>query len=124
MEFTSFCSDFKEYGQGLGDATITVDFFQDFANNKVDEILWGYSQSGGTFQLSATPGMGTTTAQRSSASATNPMFTMQARVFSYSPIAGAVGEASTTSVTFRNGSSLGLRKLTAGSLVDNAAEWW
>ena len=124
MEFTSFCSDFKEYGQGLGDATITVDFFQDFANNKVDEILWGYSQSGGTFQLSATPGMGTTTAQRSSASATNPMFTMQARIFSYSPLAGAVGEASSTSCTFRNGSSLGLRKLTAGSLVDNAAEWW
>lgn len=68
--------------------------------------------------------MGTTTAQRSSASATNPMFTMQARLYSYSPIAGAVGEASTTSATFRNASSLGLRRLTAGSLVDNAAEWW
>lgn len=124
VDVTAFCSDIKEAAQGLGDATVTVDFFQNFDTNSVDETLWPYSQSGGTFQLSITPGMGTTDAQRGSASATNPMYTMQARLFSYSPIAGAVGEASTTSVTFRNGSSLGLRRLTAGSLVNNAAEWW
>ncbi len=40
------------------------------------------------------------------------MYQMGARCFSYSPIAGAVGEASTTSVTFRSasyGGTVGLR---------------
>jgi hypothetical protein len=33
---------------------------------------------------------------------------MTARLFSYSPIAGAVGDASTTSLTFRNAGTAGL----------------
>ncbi len=94
-----------------------MDFFQDFANDKVDEVLWGYSQSGGTFAIRATPGIGTTTALQGSASATNPLFKMTARLFSYSPIAGAIGEASTTTATFRNASSTGLQKVTSGTQI-------
>jgi hypothetical protein len=93
VELTSFCSNYREFGQGLGDATWTVDFFQDFASGEVDAVLWPLSQSGGTFLLKASSGS-------AAVSATNPMYSMTARLFSYAPIAGAVGEASTTSVTF------------------------
>jgi hypothetical protein len=117
VEFTSFCSDYKEYGQGLGDCTWTIDFFQDFDNNKVDEALWGYSQSGATFNIRATPGIGTTSALQGSASPTNPLFKMTGRLFSYSPIAGAIGEASTTTATIRNAGSLGLQKVTTGTTI-------
>ncbi len=110
VDFTTFCSDFKEFGQGLGDVTWTVDFFQDFAAASVDAILFPLSQSGGTFLMKASPGS-------EAVSATNPMYQMGARVFSYSPIAGAVGEASTTSVTFRSasyGGTVGLVRRTSG----------
>ena len=117
VDFTSFCSDYREFGQGLGDATWTIDFYQDFDNNKVDEALWGFSQSGGTFAIRATPGIGTTSALQGSASATNPLFKMTGRLFSYSPIAGAIGDASTTTATIRNASSSGLEKVTSGTQI-------
>ncbi len=117
VEFTSFCSDYRDFGQGLKDVTWTIDFFQDFDNNKVDETLWGFSQSGGTFAVRATPGIGTTSAQQGSASATNPLFKMTGRLFSYSPIAGAIGDASTTTATIRNASSAGLQKVTSGTSI-------
>jgi hypothetical protein len=109
VELTSFCSNYREFGQGLGDATWTVDFFQDFASGEVDAILWPLSQSGGTFLLKASSGS-------AAVSATNPMYSMTARLFSYAPIAGAVGEASTTSVTFRNAGTAGLTRATTGSV--------
>jgi hypothetical protein len=109
VELTSFSSNYREFGQGLGDATWTVDFFQDFASGEVDAVLWPLSQSGGTFLLKASSGS-------AAVSATNPMFSMTARLFSYAPIAGAVGEASTTSVTFRNAGTAGLTRATTGSV--------
>jgi hypothetical protein len=109
VELTSFCSNYREFGQGLGDATWTVDFFQDFASGEVDAVLWPLSQSGGTFLLKASSGS-------AAVSATNPMYSMTARLFSYAPIAGAVGEASTTSVTFRNAGTAGLTRATSGSV--------
>jgi hypothetical protein len=109
VELTSFCSNYREFGQGLGDATWTVDFFQDFASGEVDAVLWPLSQSGGTFLLKASSGS-------AAVSATNPMYSMTARLFSYAPIAGAVGEASTTSVTFRNAGTAGLTRATTGSV--------
>jgi hypothetical protein len=109
VELTSFSSNYREFGQGLGDATWTVDFFQDYASGSVDAILWPLSQSGGTFLIKASAGS-------QAVSATNPMYSMTARLFSYAPIAGAVGEASTTSVTFRNAGTAGLTRATTGSV--------
>jgi hypothetical protein len=109
VELTSFCSNYREFGQGLGDATWTVDFFQDYASGSVDAVLWPLSQSGGTFLIKASSGS-------AAVSATNPMYSMTARLFSYAPIAGAVGEASTTSVTFRNAGTAGLTRATSGSV--------
>jgi hypothetical protein len=109
VELTSFSSNYREFGQGLGDATWTVDFFQDYASGSVDAVLWPLSQSGGTFLIKASSGS-------AAVSATNPMYSMTARLFSYAPIAGAVGEASTTSVTFRNAGTAGLTRATTGSV--------
>lgn len=112
VDVTSFCSDIKEAAQGLGDCTWVVSFYQDFAAGEVDAVLWPLSQSGGTFLIKASPGSAVI-------SATNPLYQMGARLFSYSPIAGAVGEASTTDVTFRSasyGGTVGLQRGTTGSV--------
>lgn len=124
VDFTAFGNDFKEFGQGLGDATWTIDFFQDFANNEIDETLWGFSSGGGTFQIAATPGTGVTAVAQATATTTHPMYVMQGRLFSYAPIAGAIGEASKTTATVRNAAPTGLRRRTSGSLVAGAVRWW
>lgn len=106
VDLTGFQSTYREFGQGLGDATITASFFQDFAASEVDATLWTLSQTGGTFDV-------TVKASDASTSSTNPIFTMTSRLFSYSPIAGAVGDASTTDVTFRNAGTAGLTRGTS-----------
>jgi len=102
VEFTSFgTSGFREFGAGLKDATVTADAFQDFAASNLDSILYPLYSTGGTFALEVRP-------TSSAASSTNPKYTMTARLFSYSPIAGAVGDASTMAITFRNAGTAGL----------------
>lgn len=109
VEDTAFCSDLRTFQQGLGDCTWTVDLFSDYANNSVDDVLWPYSQNGGTFLVKAKPGS-------AAVSATNPLYSMTARLFSYSPLAGAVGDVATQSVTFRNAGTAGLTRATTGSI--------
>ncbi len=101
VDLTAFQSDYREFAQGLKDATITVSFFQDFAAAEVDATLQPLFAAGSTFAVAIK-------ADNAAISATNPEYQMTARMFSYSPIAGAVGEASTTDVTFRNASQTGL----------------
>jgi hypothetical protein len=102
VEFTSFgTSGWREFGAGLKDATVTAEAFQDFAATALDSILYPLYSTGGTFALEVRP-------TSSAASSTNPKYTMTARLFTYSPIAGAVGDASTTSLTFRNAGTAGL----------------
>lgn len=102
QETTGFGSVYKEYGQGLGDATITVSFFQDFDAASVDATLWPLSQSGEPFPLEIKPASG-------AVSATNPAYRLPAAaLYSYSPLSGSVGEASSTEVTFRNSGVEGL----------------
>lgn len=102
VEFTAFGSVYKEYGVGMGDATATVTFFSDFDAAKVDATLWPLSQSGGTFPLVVKP------VKAQATSGSNPTYTMTARLFSYNPIAGDVGDASSGEVTFRNAGTGGL----------------
>lgn len=106
VEFTSFGAGFKEYGQGLKDATITVSAFQDFDAAKVDATLYPLFASGGTFPV-------TVKATNSAVGTTNPLYTLTARLFSYSPLSGDVGDASTTELTFRNGGTAGLVRSTS-----------
>ena len=101
VEFTGFGGDYREYGQGLKTASITLEVFQDFAAGQVDSVMEPLYRQGGTFTVEVRPTSSTVTA-------TNPKYTMVGRLFSYSPLQGAVGDANTTSVTIQNGGTAGL----------------
>jgi hypothetical protein len=101
VDVTAFGATHMEFLPGLGDATITLQVFQDFASNEIDQNFWVHSIEDSPFEVTVKP-------TNASISATNPEYTMSALMYSYNPIAGAVGEASTTEVVFRNASSTGL----------------
>jgi hypothetical protein len=69
----------------------------------VDAVLFPLYDSGGTFTV-------TVKATSSTTSSTNPQYSMVSRLFNYNPIAGAVGDASTTTVTFRNAGTAGITR--------------
>lgn len=104
LDATCFGSVYKEHVQGLGDAKMTFKFFQDFAAAEVDATLWPLSQSGATFPITVRP----TSAAKS---ATNPSYEMTGILLGYSPIAGKVGDMSTTDVSIPNGAAAGLQRV-------------
>lgn len=76
---------------GLKDSSIQIDFHQDFAASNVEATIY--------------PLIGTLTnvvvqASSSAVSATNPSYTSSCLVTAWSPVAGAVGELLTASVTW------------------------
>ncbi len=91
---------------GLGDATITMTLFQDFAATKVDATLWPLSSTN-------TPFIVTIKATSAVTSATNPLYSMTCLMYGYSPLSGGIGDASSTEVTFRNAAQAGLTRATA-----------
>lgn len=101
VDVTSFGASNKEILAGLGDATITMTVFQDFASNEIDQNLYVHSIEDSPFEVTVRP-------TNAAVSATNPEYSMMALLFNYNPIDGAVGEASTTELVFRNASSAGL----------------
>lgn len=102
IDFTAFSPNgYKEYGQGLKDATITATFFADFAAASVHAALQPLYSAGGTFSVEIRP-------TSAAVSSTNPKATMTARLYAYSGIAGAVGEAATFDAAFRNAGTAGL----------------
>lgn len=103
IDFTSFSPNgYKEIGQGLKTATISVTFFQDYNSGSIHQILQPLYASGGTFTVSVRPDAA------AAVSATNPGGTMIARIYSYPGLAGAVGEANTFDATFSNAGTAGL----------------
>lgn len=101
VDITGFGSDFREFAQGLKDATVTVAFFQDFAGGSVHSVLGPLHASGDTFPLAIRPSSG-------AIAATNPEFQMTARLFNYNPLAAGIGEAATMDVSFRNADQAGI----------------
>jgi hypothetical protein len=106
VELTGFQSKYKEFDQGLKDATITVTFLQDFATGSVDAILQPLYANGGTFTVDVKAGTAAT-------SATNPKYSLLSRLYSYGAIGGAIGDALTIQATFRNGGTVGVTRATA-----------
>lgn len=86
---------YREFMQGLKDATITASFFQDYASGSVHSVLNAVYQSGSTFSV-------VVKGDDAAVSATNPTFTMTCRLYSYSGLSGGIGEASKIEATFRN----------------------
>ena len=76
---------------GLKDASVSLDFHQDFGAGAVDALL--FPLMGSTVAVSIAPTSGTITAS-------NPLYSFTALVTQYQPYAGAVGDLATFSVTW------------------------
>ena len=101
VDVSAFGAANKEILAGLGDVTITLEFWQDFASGEVDATLFPLSPTDTPFTVAVKP-------TNAAISATNPEYQCSCLMFSYAPIAGAIGEASATSVVFRNATQTGL----------------
>jgi len=102
VDVTSMGATNQEFIPGLGDATVTISFFQDFAAGKTHATLQPLSVSSTPFNLWIKPD------KALAISATNPQIQMSALLYSYNPLAATVGEANTFDATFRNASQTGI----------------
>ena len=91
VETTAFGSSYRTRIGGLKDASVSLDFHQDFGAGSVDALL--FPLMGSTVAVAIAPTSGTVTA-------TNPEYRFTALVTQYQPFAGAVGDLATLSVTW------------------------
>ena len=91
VETTAFGSTYRTRIGGLKDASVSLDFHQDFGAGSVDALL--FPLMGSTVAVKIAPTSGTVTA-------TNPEYQFDALVTQYQPFAGAVGDLATLSVTW------------------------
>lgn len=91
QETTAFGDSYRTRIAGLKDATLTLDFHQDFGAASVDATLWPLLGSTVEFTILPTSG---------SVSATNPSYNGTALVTQYSPFANSVGDLATLSVSW------------------------
>lgn len=106
VDVTSFGANSKQNLVGLGDGTMSIDFFQDFAAAMVDATLWPIHSAGSEVVITVKP-------FNAAVAVNNPLYTMTGVLPSYSPIAGGVGEASTTTAEFSNSGDTGIVRTTA-----------
>jgi hypothetical protein len=91
LETTAFGETFRTRIGGLKQASLTLNFMQDFAAGSVDAVLSPLLATLATVVIKPTSGTVT---------ATNPSYTMTALVTQYSPFASSVGDIASLSVTF------------------------
>jgi hypothetical protein len=91
IETTAFGQTYRTRIGGLRDASVSLDFHQDFGAGSVDSLL--FPLMGSTVAVKIAPTSGTVTA-------TNPEYRFTALVTQYQPFAGAVGDLATLSVTW------------------------
>ena len=91
LETTAFGQGWRTRIGGLKNATLTLNFMQDFGAGSVDATLNPLLGSIATVTIKPTSG---------TATATNPRYEMLALVTQYSPFASSVGDIATLSVTF------------------------
>jgi hypothetical protein len=91
VETTAFGSTYRTRIGGLKDASVSLDFHQDFGAGSVDALL--FPLMGSTVAVKIAPTSGTV-------NATNPEYRFTALVTQYQPFAGAVGDLATLSVTW------------------------
>lgn len=107
VDITAFGAGYTQVTKGLGDASIQVDFFQDFAAGKVHATLSPLVGSSTPIAVEVRPTNG-------ARSATNPAALLAAALLmNYNALDGSVGAASTTSATFVNAGQAGLTYPTA-----------
>lgn len=105
-DITAFGATNRVWAKGLGDATMNVTFFQDFAAGKVHATLQPLKASSTPVTVEVRP----TSAARGAA---NPAFLMSALLFDYSMLQGGIGEPSELTVEFSNAAQAGVTYPTA-----------
>lgn len=106
VDITAFGATSKATTKGLGDAKITVKFFQDFAAGKVHATLQ-------PLIASTTPVTIEVRATSAARSVTNPAALMSGLLMNYNMLDGSIGDASGISAEFVNGASAGMTYPTA-----------
>lgn len=106
VDITAFGATNKAVTKGLGDGSITVTMFQDFAAGKTHATLQPLIGS-------STPVTIEVRATSAARSATNPAALMSGLLMNYNMLSGGVGEASTITATFQNGAQGGITYPTA-----------
>lgn len=91
QETTAFGSGYRTRIGGLKDASLSLDFHQDFGAGAVDATLFPLLGTQATVTIKPTSG---------SVSATNPSYSMVALVTQYSPFASSIGDLATLSVSW------------------------
>ena len=91
QDTTAFGSTARTRIGGLQDASVSLDFHQDFGASSVDATLWPLLGSNATVVIKPTSG---------TVSATNPTYTFEALVTQYQPFASTVGDLATLSVSW------------------------
>lgn len=91
QDVTSFGGTFRARIGGLKDASLTLDFHQDFGAASVDATLWPLLGTNATVVIKPTSGTVT---------ATNPAYSGVFLVTQYQPFASTVGDLATLSVTW------------------------
>jgi hypothetical protein len=91
IETTSFGSTYRTRIGGLKDASVSLDFMQDFAAGSVDALL--FPLMGSTVAIKIAPTSGTVTA-------TNPEYRFDALVTQYQPFAGSIGDIASLSISW------------------------
>lgn len=93
VDITAMGATSRTHAPGLRDDKVVINYYQDFASNKVDathSALLGVA-AGATLIVKPTSG---------SPSTTNPSYTVTAIILNYKPLDGKVGGASMTEVTY------------------------
>jgi hypothetical protein len=101
VDVTAFGATSKAIAKGLGDAKITVQFFQDFAAAKIHATL-------SPLISSTTPITVEVRATSAVRSATNPAAVLSALMMNYNMLAGGIGDASTITAEFQNAAQAGM----------------
>jgi hypothetical protein len=106
VDVTAFGAVNKVVTPGLGDATFSATFLQDFGAGSVDATLSSLASTTTPFTVEIRP-------NNAARSATNPAYVLTSLMYGYSPLSGGVGDAATIDVSFRNASQTGLQRLTS-----------
>ena len=97
VDVTAFSAGgYKMMTKGLGEASITLDFFQDFAASKVHATLQPLIGSSTPVAIEIRP-------VNAARSATNPAILLaSALMFTYNGLDGTIGDAASITATFKN----------------------
>ena len=91
QETTSFGSTYRTRIGGLKDASISLDFHQDFGASSIDATLFPLLGTNATVVIKPTSG---------TVSASNPTYSFEALCTQYQPFASSVGDLATLSVSW------------------------